>query len=377
MENFKNYLVNNSDTSTAAFIPLLRWFEKNQRAMPWRQVKADPYQVWISEMMLQQTQVVTVIPYFHRFMERFPSIEVLATSNQQDLLKVWEGLGYYSRARNVHKAAKIIMSEWGGLIPSGYESLQGLPGIGPYAAAAIASIAFGEPVPVVDGNVLRVFTRYWGIKDDIRQSNVRRVIFDKLHPLIQHFNPSSFNQGIMELGALICNPKSPLCLSCPLQGTCVAYTQNRISEFPFKSKSVPTPHYHIAVGLIRKSDKLLIGRRKEEGMLGGLWEFPGGKQQGAETLEETVFREVREETNLEVCVLKKLSTVKHAYTHFKISLHAFYCYIVSGEEKALSADELRWVTINELDAFPFPKANLKIIKALREERPSVGIALTL
>ena len=186
--------------------------------------------------MLQQTQVDTVIPYFNRFVARFPTVEDLAKADLQDVLKLWEGLGYYSRARNLHKAAQFDL-------PADYDELQKLPGIGPYCAAAIASIAFGQPVPVVDGNVLRVFARFWGIFDDIRKTKVRNVLFEKLKPFIAEENPSDFNQAIMEIGALICKPKSPKCAECPLNTDCFAHNANQTDKLPFKSASKPVPHY--------------------------------------------------------------------------------------------------------------------------------------
>ena len=200
---------------------LLNWFNEHQREMPWRS-NPLPYNVWVSEIMLQQTQVDTVIPYFNRFLDRFPTVHDLAKAPQDDVLKLWEGLGYYSRARNLHKAAKHVSQELNGELPSDYEGLQTILGIGPYCAAAITSIAFGNPVPVVDGNVFRVFTRFWGIYEDIKLPTTRKMLFDRLTPEIQHVNPSSFNQGIMELGALVCSPKQPKCSSCPLSSDCFA-----------------------------------------------------------------------------------------------------------------------------------------------------------
>jgi A/G-specific adenine glycosylase len=338
--------------------------------MPWRS-NPIPYYVWISEMMLQQTQVDTVIPYFKRFITTFPDVFSLASADQEKVLKCWEGLGYYSRARNLHKAAKAIVETRGSQIPSTFEDLQTLPGIGPYCAAAIASIAFEEPVPVVDGNVLRVFTRFWGIFEDIKQPKVRLLLFEKLKPYIQTCKPSDFNQAIMELGALICKPKSPTCLICPLQSECLAYQTQAVHLLPVKSKADPVPHYTIAVGVIWKDGDILIGKRKTEQMLGGLWEFPGGKQQENETLEDTVKREVYEETSLDIRVLNKLTVVKHAYSHFKITLHAYTCAYISGTPTPNSTDELRWVKPDTLLNLPFPKANIHIIKEILKPPSSI------
>ncbi len=347
---------------------LLAWFEDNQREMPWRS-NSLPYYVWVSEMMLQQTQVSTVIPYFNRFIHRFPTLEILAQSDQQDVLKQWEGLGYYSRARNLHKAAQYITNKLSNKVPSTYEKLQELPGVGPYIAAAVASIAFEVPVPVVDGNVLRVFSRFWGVFDDIRHSKVRTKLFDRLTPIVQSVKrPSQFNQAIMELGALVCTPtKSPHCNHCPISSACYANAHHKQAELPYKSKSKPTPHYDIAVGVIRKGDTILIGKRKQDQMLGGLWEFPGGKQTDKEPLEATVLREVKEETGLEVKINKKITSVKHAYTHFKITLHAYDCRYVSGKAMAYTTDDIRWVSLDELEKYPFPKANSKLLEVYKKD----------
>ncbi len=334
--------------------------------MPWRQTPA-PYFTWVSETMLQQTQVDTVIPYFNRFIESFPTVESLAKADRQSVLKQWEGLGYYSRARNLHETAQRIVSEFNGQLPTSYEQLQTLKGIGPYIAAAIASIAFDEPIPVVDGNVLRVFTRFWGLYDDIRAPKTRTLIFDQLAPIIRTVPPNPFNQAIMELGALICKPTTPKCSECPLATDCEANTQGITDQLPVKSSRPKVPHYVIAVGVIRKDDAILIAKRKETQMLGGLWEFPGGKQKPGESLETTVQRETQEETGLKIEVEDQICKVNHAYTHFKITLHAFRCRYKSGIAIPKESEEIRWVTTNELAQYPFPKANKRVIEELLKE----------
>lgn len=345
---------------------LLSWFNEHQREMPWRS-NPLPYNVWVSEIMLQQTQVDTVIPYFNRFLSRFPTVHDLAAAPLDDVLKLWEGLGYYSRARNLHKAAKYVSEELKGELPSDYKGLQTIPGIGPYCAAAITSIAFGNPVPVVDGNVFRVFTRFWGIYEDIKLPATRNMLFDRLTPEIQHVNPSLFNQGIMELGALICSPKQPKCDQCPLSGECFALKTNTINDLPVKAKAKPVPHHNIAVGVIWKDDKLLIGKRKADQMLGGLWEFPGGKQKEKESLQDTVIREIKEETSLDVEIEKQYCSIKHAYSHFKITLHVFKCRYKSGKEQANTTDEVKWISIHDIDTYAFPKANIKALDIIKEE----------
>lgn len=342
---------------------LLQWFAKHQRAMPWRD-QPEPYYVWVSEAMLQQTQVDTVIPYFKRFIIKFPTVQALAAADQQEVLKIWEGLGYYSRARNLHKGARLICEKFNGELPQTYDGLQEIPGVGPYIAAAIVSIAFGKAVPVVDGNVLRVFARFWGIVDDIRDAKTRVALFERLSPIIVTCDPSNFNQAMMELGALICSPKFPQCTECPLQKNCVAFATQRTAELPVKSKKAPVPHYDIAVGVVWQNGKILIGRRKETQMLGGLWEFPGGKIEVGEATEVAVVREVREETGLLIRVLSKYCTIKHAYTHFKITLHAYACEVLAGTAKPHTTDELKWVSPAVLHDYPFPTANRKVIGAI-------------
>ena len=342
---------------------LVRWFEREHRPMPWR-TDPSPYKVWISEIMLQQTQVVTVIPYFDRFVRAFPTLESLAAADQHDLLQLWEGLGYYSRARNLHKAAKHIVGELDGKIPTTAGSLQDLPGIGPYTAAAIASIAFGERVPVVDGNVLRVFSRFWGIDSPMRDRETSIAIATRLAPLVRDVNPSHFNQAIMETGALICRPRNPLCGECLLARECVAFKTGRTAELPVVRRQPKLPHQTIAVGVIWKRGKILIARRDERQMLGGLWEFPGGKCRKGESLRHAALREILEETGLKVRVGDPMITLKHAYSHFHITLTAFRCEWVSGVARPNASTALKWIAPRELARYPFPRANRRIAELL-------------
>lgn len=339
------------------------WFLQHQRSMPWRD-EVTPYRTWISEMMLQQTQVDTVIPYFERFMQRFPDVYTLADAPVDDVLKQWEGLGYYTRARSLHKAAQMVVAVYGGQLPNTYTELQRLAGIGPYAAAAIVSIAYEVPVPVVDGNVLRVFSRFWGLETDIRLPIARETLFDRLMPVVEIQKPSVFNQAIMELGALVCTPKKPGCVSCPLSPECAAYATDRVAVLPVKSKSKPVPHYVIGVGLIRYAGKLLIAKRKTDQMLGGLWELPGGKQRDNEVISDTVIREIAEETGLTVTHLAPLCVVKHAYTHFKITMHTFVCDVSDDRAEARSSAEIRWIVPGALSEYAFPTATHKVFAAV-------------
>ncbi len=341
---------------------LISWFKTHQREMPWRS-DPQPYYVWLSEVMLQQTQVVTVIPYFHRFLAQFPTVEALANSELEPVLKLWEGLGYYSRARNLHKAAQQVMRLHGGVIPSDYVTLQTLSGLGPYSAAAVASIAFGDSVPVVDGNVIRVFCRFWGISDDSRSPRVRTLLFDRLKSYISAVNASYFNQAMMELGALVCTPKSPRCLDCPLSSDCVAYQDNRTETLPYTPKKPKVPHYAVSVGFCLHDASFLILKRKEKGMLGGLWELPGGKVLEGESFSEAMVREFREKTGLSVVSDYLCGAIRHAYTHYKITVYVFECHLDS-DVLPPSTDTLKWIPKQDISLYPFSKGTLKAFHLL-------------
>ena len=342
---------------------LLTWYEGNKRAMPWRANRA-PYPVWISEVMLQQTQVRTVIPFFRRFMDRFPSLQALAGANEQQVLKAWEGLGYYARARNLRRTAAAIVTDHAGRFPRTASGLRALPGIGDYTAAAVASICFGEPIPAVDGNVLRVIARLDAIPRDIRRPATRSVIAGRLAAAIAPFPPGDFNQALMELGALVCRPRQPLCDVCPVRSWCKARQRSAVDRFPVKSPRKAIPHFDIVAAIIRKGPRILITRRRADQMLGGLWEFPGGKQEPGEALEATVHREIMEETGLRIEVGPALCSVKHAYSHFRITLHAFLCRYVSGRARKIQNNGVCWVSPTRLGDYPFPAADRRIIERL-------------
>lgn len=344
---------------------LLQWYDANKRDLPWRDTK-DPYKIWVSEIMLQQTRVDTVISYFHRFIDAFPTVHDLAEADQQQVLKLWEGLGYYSRGRNLHQAAIRVHEEFNGTIPDSYDEITRLKGIGPYTAAAILSFAYQKKHAVVDGNVIRVLSRYYGIKSDIRSSKTRNTIQKYADSLISEEHPGNFNQAIMELGAMVCKPVAPLCNECPVSSDCVAYQTAETNTIPYKSKKKKIPHHQIAVGIIvNESGKLLIALRPNDAMLGGLWEFPGGKQEQGETLEETVRRELKEELGVSVKVFERFFTLNHTYSHFKITMHAFWCKILSGSPKPNESKRLEWVSIDKVDEYPFPKANKTILNELK------------
>lgn len=349
--------------ASAAWVhELLAWYRANARDLPWRR-HATPYAVWVSEIMLQQTRVDTVVPYYRRFMRAFPSIRKLARAEQQSVLKLWEGLGYYARARNLQRAAQVLTDAHHGRMPRTPGGLRALPGIGDYTAAAIASICFGQPDPVVDGNVLRVFCRVWRMHDDIRRPATKRRLTKALAEVIPPDAPGNFNQAVMELGALVCRPTSPRCTACPLRPFCGALAAGEVDRLPLKSRRAAVPEHHIAIGIVERRGRILIARRRSDAMLGGLWEFPGGKCEPGEAPRDTVAREVLEETGLHVEVGSHLCTVRHTYSHFRIVLDAFLCGKARGRARAIGGAEVRWVTPDELDRFPFPTANKKILSA--------------
>lgn len=345
---------------------LIQWYLTNQRDLPWRRSN-NPYHIWVSEVMLQQTQVNTVLNYYRPFLKTFPNIQKLAQADLQDVLKVWEGMGYYARARNLHRAAKEVATNYSGKVPNTWEAFHSLPGVGDYIAAAVLSIAFDQPYPVVDGNVKRVLARLHKMGAPVNHSNSFPLFKDAAGKLLAAKQPGIFNQAMMELGALICKPQNPLCDACPLDHLCLAFKSHQVSEYPKRQKSRSTPQYHIAVGVVFKGNRVLITRRKADGLLGGLWEFPGGKIQPGESAEAACIREIREEVNLKVRIESHLTRVKHAYTHFKIIMEVFCCRYVSGKVQLNGPTAHRWIGIEEYQNYPFPKANHKFIPLLEQK----------
>jgi A/G-specific adenine glycosylase len=350
--------------------PLIAWYQAQATDLPWR-INQDPYRVWLSEVMLQQTQIATVLPYFQKFIAYFPTIQELAEADQQTVLKLWEGLGYYSRARNMHRAAQIIVRDWGGNFPQSVGSLMELPGIGRYTAGAIASIAFNKQAAVLDGNVIRVFTRLFNIAEDIRLPATQERLWNMADMLVPRQNARDYNQALMELGQKICRPQKPLCTECPIQAYCSAYAVGVQEKRPVKSKKPRSPHYDVTAGLVRdEAGRLLIAKRPEEKLLGGLWEFPGGKQERGETLEECLARELEEELGIRVQVGRFFTQVHHAFTHFKITLYVYDCELQpdSPDPEALGCDDWAWVTEDELQHFAFGKADREVIAQLAARR---------
>lgn len=336
------------------------WYGHHQRQLPWRET-TDPYQIWVSEVMLQQTQVKTVLRYFEPFVATFPTIRCLAAADSQAVLKAWEGLGYYARARNFHRAAQIVCTHHDGSPPSDATEFKKLPGVGNYIAAAVLSIAFNQPLAVVDGNVKRVLARLKQIPKPVNQSSSYQYFQMIATQLLDKDQPGRFNQAMMELGAMMCRPQKPDCERCPVQSFCMAYQNNTVAEYPRRKRAKPIPEYHIAAGVVSHKGRLLITRRPENGLLGGLWEFPGGKVGANETPQAACMREIREEVNLDVQIQSHITEIKHAYTHFKIRMDVFHCVYVKGEVKLNGPIDYKWITPDQISRHPFPKANHKFM----------------
>ena len=352
---------------------LLAWYRRVARPMPWRQT-SDPYRIWISEVMLQQTRVDQARPYYERFVEAFPTVEKLAAAPLDEVLLRWEGLGYYSRARNLHRAAQKVVADFDGRLPRTSEAIRALPGVGPYTAAAVLSIAFGEPHAVLDGNVARVLARVFTVSADVKRTSTRRRLQALADGLIPADVPGDFNQAVMELGATACTPRQPVCLRCPIQSVCGAFAEGRPEAYPVSAKKPPVPHHDVAVGLVfNDRGEVLIQRRKEDGLLGGLWEFPGGKREGGETMEAACARELREELGIEVDVEAPFGRVDHAYSHFKVTLHAFRCRLLRGTPIPQEGQPLRWVAPDALDGYAFPRANRRLIERLARSRQAPSL----
>jgi A/G-specific adenine glycosylase len=287
------------------------------------------------------------------------------------VLKAWEGLGYYARARNLHQAAKEVVDHYNGQFPQTYQTLKKLPGFGEYTAGAVASIAFGEPVPAIDGNVKRVISRLFAIEDDIATKAGRDKIEQVALELVQTApSPADWNQTLMELGAIVCRPANPLCLLCPAgQGLCQARKLGLAESLPLKRRRKPVPHFDVTAGVIYKNGDrkaFLITQRPLDGMLGGLWEFPGGKQEAGESLTECLRREIKEELDIEIRVAEPIATINHAFTHFKITLHAFAAALIAGAPKKIGVADWAWVTLADLDRFAFGRTDQKVIEYLRQ-----------
>ena len=351
----------NPSKRTAIKQGLLGWYRREKRDLPWRDT-TDPYHVLLSEFMLQQTQVDTVIPYYTRFLREFPTFQDLARAPSDRVLKAWEGLGYYTRARNLHKTARYIVDSFHGTVPDVYDDLSSLPGLGPYTTAAVLSIAYDRDYAVLDGNVIRVLCRLFDIRDDIAQTRTRTSLQKLADDLLQSGDAGEYNQAIMELGATVCRPRAPRCASCPISEHCAALQAGAAESLPVKAPKKPRPQYTLGVGIVFRNERVLIARRPENGLLAGLWEFPSARQFQEEPLSDTCIRAVREATGVDASVRDRFRTVKHAFTHFSVTMHAFQCEYRAGEACAKTCSDVRWVGPDRFGDYAFSRANRKFIE---------------
>lgn len=334
---------------------LLAWFRRARRDLPWRHTR-DAYRIWVSEVMLQQTRVETVIPYYRRFLEAFPSLRHLAVSDLSQVLKAWEGLGYYARARNLHRAARQVIDERAGHIPRRYTDFVKLPGAGAYLAAAVTSIAFDEPRAAVDGNVRRVLARLLGLEGAVDRAPHAVIIQAHAQRLLDPRHPGDSNQALMELGALLCTPRQPACVRCPLAGACRARRQGQQERIPRRRLRPARRVRHAAAAIIERRGRWLFVRREERGLLGGLWELPGGFIERGETPAAACRRRLREGLGLRVSVREPAARVVHDFTHFRLVLTVFRCHEIGARRRLLSGPDLRWVRPRDIDSLACHRA---------------------
>lgn len=344
---------------------LARWYRREKRDLPWRGAR-DPYHILVSEFMLQQTQVKTVIPFYRRWIASFPTAGVLAGARESRVLKHWEGLGYYSRARNLHRSAKLMVKEYQGSVPDAMEEILKLPGVGRYTAGAVLSIAFGRGVPALDGNVKRVLSRLFRLEENGVAPASENRLLRVAEQMIPARRPGDFNQALMELGATVCLPRNPLCLLCPIQSVCIARRDGVQERFPPAKMKSAAKNIEVSAAVIHRNGKTYIQQRPKKGLMGGLWEFPGGKIEKNESPEDCLVREIREELGVQIKIKEKIMTIKHSYTRFRVTLHVFTCALPSGRIRATSCDQWKWASPLEIGEFPFPAANVKILNYLEK-----------
>lgn len=337
---------------------LAAWYRAGHRELPWRS-DLSPYRVLVSEIMLQQTQVDTVVPFFERFLKHFPDVHALACANEDEILKLWEGLGYYRRARHLHAAAKAIDAR-GGQWPRDVRELATLPGVGRSTAGAIASIAFGVRAPILDGNVKRVWCRLASY-DAVPQGANLKPLWSLSESAVRLEEPGVVNQALMELGATVCRRSAPACGACPVRMWCRALRENRVAELPRSKPRPPRPLYDVSVAILWRDGRFAVTRRRIDGLLGGLWELPGGKWEPGEDAREALRRELQEELRVRVEIGEGFEPIRHAYSHFQVVLHPFSCRLPRGE-RPVTALPLKWLRPEEIPSLAFPAGTLKIFK---------------
>ena len=368
--------LNLPDRQTAAsfYQPLLRWFSRHKRDLPWRSEPRDPYHVWLAEVMLQQTQVATVIPYYERWLQRFPTLQSLADAPLDDVLKLWEGLGYYSRARNLHHAAQVVMRDFNGQIPSTLEGLLKLPGVGRYTAGAIASLAFHLDAPILDGNVIRVLTRVFAISTDVKEPATIARLWQISESLLPRGRAGLFNEALMDLGATICVPHVPRCTDCPLHTNCSAYAKGDPEGYPVKRAKQPIPTRYVLTAVILDAQgRLLLAQRPPKGLLGGLWEFPGGEAppltEGLPAFLTQLEEIIRSACGLQVKITQPdfIARVKHTFTHFHMIRHVAMLQLAQANPHVQQSDQyidLRWVTREEITTLALTRSDQKILSLI-------------
>jgi A/G-specific adenine glycosylase len=341
---------------------LLAWYRHHARTLPWRG-HPDAYAVWVSEIMLQQTRVETVIPYFEKWMRLFPTVRDLANASEQDVLNAWEGLGYYSRARNLYKTAQIVAEKYDGKLPRDLDGLRALPGIGHYTVGAIASIAFGMDEPTLDVNLRRVFARLFDVTEPADAPAGEKILWTLAAEHLPRGRASDYNQALMDLGAAICTPKNPRCLICPLMAICVARENGTQEQRPVLKPKKAIPHYIHAAGVVNrvgKPTRVLLARRPPDGLLGGMWEFPNGRVSGDP--EKELIKALKMGYRLKVKRKEALGLVQHAYSHFKVTVYVFQCELIE-----MSKDKnLKWVRMGELGDYPMGKVDRQIAQKLKK-----------
>jgi A/G-specific adenine glycosylase len=346
---------------------LLAWYRRHGRDLPWRRIR-DPYAIWVSEIMLQQTRVETVIPYYERFLRTFPTVHSLSRATAHKVLKLWEGLGYYARARNLHRGAKVVAEEWNGSLPARLEELTRIPGIGRSTAGAILSLAFEVPTPILDGNVKRVLCRLFAIREDPKSLSVEKRLWALSDELTPKGKIHDYTQAIMDLGAMICLPRDPVCDRCPLRRECEARRLNLQGEIPLRKKKKASPHFDVALGVIRKRGRILIFQRPAEGLLGGLWGFPNYRSRTRKGLPKALREGIEKDYGISIESDTRIGAVSHAYSHFKITLHVFDCSCKEGERITKKVYPSKWVYPAGLAKYPLAATDLKIIKLILRGR---------
>jgi A/G-specific adenine glycosylase len=340
-------------------LDLTRWYSKNKRDLPWRHTK-DPYKIWVSEIMLQQTTVSTVIAYYERWIKTFPTVHDLAQAPLQTVLKQWQGLGYYNRVKNLHKAAHVLIREHKGILPQDPQLIRSLPGFGPYTTGSVLSIAYDIPLTIIDANVRRVVMRLLalqGIADTKQDPKVNEFLLK----VLPDRNVGDFNQALMELGALVCRAKEPVCISCPVSKYCQAYKTGKQELIPQTTKKV-IKDIQAVIGIIKKGDRYFIQKRPSKGLLADLWEFPGGKIEAGESKKKALTRELNEELGVQVRSAKHLFDVKHFYTQFRVTLSVFDCTLYDQPKTDATR---QWVSFKNFSKYPMPSGSAKIIEKLK------------